>query len=642
MSKKRSIRTKCLLIMNDCCTLEATNGILICLWINKMTDNKSFMTYLPSNSAGSESMYESENPHIHVSSWYKTTLDETYNLEGSEWKVGLAELCIPNELLSLVNAFEVGICIRNPPNNWMKDVRQKHIQTLPAKPNNESYPSNQTFEELDDKWEFVGHIPGEVEGLNTWSDNTTIKSEGDVEIFLTEDYGSKDHTPETEASKVAATGKPKKAKIDETHKDSQNLSASNATIKLLPALPASKPVSFSRSFSDVLNKLGFHEQEIRAENRISIGAYAHAMSRITLAQKQPEKQVYAGSVKVPIDASKTAWFKGRRFEIAFGKYLKIDGKYAEVAKIKDAFYASRHELAKILNDRMAHLLYNRSYPDTEWSKIMYEPIFQSNDNGVVSVICGFHDMMNGATSTYTYLVPTISSLDVLQFLGFDLSRWQWYSELKTFIFIPGMPGDSGEIIITRRDQEIHHKGVVQEYWILDVHPKRVYMRYKIPENYTTLSFEETQLTNDVIERVQYQFYQKHYLHTWSELTKLLIQPSSKPPQFLFVYADIASPVAVGNSKASLLRILTLKLGNKLKEVTTVRQPWATAASIVNESSDFRLRLQQNSEKFENIFYTPVSKKSFDSINIFLSDENGSQLIFNRGTVFAVLHFKCIS
>jgi hypothetical protein len=84
------------------------------------------------------------------------------------------------------------------------------------------------------------------------------------------------------------------------------------------------------------------------------------------------------------------------------------------------------------------------------------------------------------------------------------------------------------------------------------------------------------------------------------------------PHQVFVYTDIIHPQFVGDTKAPLLRIVAMTDTNHGKVQTST---------------------------FQNIHYLPLSKHSFDTIEILLKDHAGQDLPFASGTLTVTLHFK---
>lgn len=118
-----------------------------------VSHSDSFTVYLPSNSPGSVPQAKSENPSAAVSAWFKARLDQTYELEGDHWEIGLAEICFPSELLSHIEEeFTVGIRILNPLKNWTKKVRNDYISTFVAGLSEDRYLEQTYKSQLDDRW----------------------------------------------------------------------------------------------------------------------------------------------------------------------------------------------------------------------------------------------------------------------------------------------------------------------------------------------------------------------------------------------------------------------------------------------------------------------------------------------------------
>jgi hypothetical protein len=83
------------------------------------------------------------------------------------------------------------------------------------------------------------------------------------------------------------------------------------------------------------------------------------------------------------------------------------------------------------------------------------------------------------------------------------------------------------------------------------------------------------------------------------------------PHQVFVYTDIIQPQYVGDTKAPLLRIVAMSDTNHGKV---------------------------QSVAFQNVHYFPLSKLSFDTIEILLKDHAGQNLPFASGTLTVTLHF----
>lgn len=84
------------------------------------------------------------------------------------------------------------------------------------------------------------------------------------------------------------------------------------------------------------------------------------------------------------------------------------------------------------------------------------------------------------------------------------------------------------------------------------------------------------------------------------------------PHQMFVYTDIIQPQFVGDTKAPLLRIISIT-DNHHGKVQTIT--------------------------FQNVHYFPLAKLSFDTVEILLKDHAGRNLPFASGTLTLTLHFK---
>ena len=84
------------------------------------------------------------------------------------------------------------------------------------------------------------------------------------------------------------------------------------------------------------------------------------------------------------------------------------------------------------------------------------------------------------------------------------------------------------------------------------------------------------------------------------------------PHQVFVYTDIIQPQFVGDTKAPLLRIVSMTDSNHGKVETVT---------------------------FQNVHYFPLAKLSFDTIEIRLKDHAGCNLSFASGKLTVTLHFK---
>lgn len=87
------------------------------------------------------------------------------------------------------------------------------------------------------------------------------------------------------------------------------------------------------------------------------------------------------------------------------------------------------------------------------------------------------------------------------------------------------------------------------------------------------------------------------------------------PDQLFVYTDMCLPYTVGDTQASLLRIVSLDV------------------SQYTFGSNF-------SRQFAPIHYLPLLQHNLQSITIDIRDQHGDPIAFEYGTLSTVLHFKC--
>ena len=79
---------------------------------------------------------------------------------------------------------------------------------------------------------------------------------------------------------------------------------------------------------------------------------------------------------------------------------------------------------------------------------------------------------------------------------------------------------------------------------------------------------------------------------------------------LYVYADIVEPQPVGDTKATLLRIVLVK--------------------------DIEGRIV--SEEFARPLYFRLSRSNFNTVTILITDDNGNEVPFKDSTVRVTLHF----
>lgn len=84
-----------------------------------------------------------------------------------------------------------------------------------------------------------------------------------------------------------------------------------------------------------------------------------------------------------------------------------------------------------------------------------------------------------------------------------------------------------------------------------------------------------------------------------------------PHNLMYVYSDIVAPYSVGDVQTPLLRVVALK-GERNQTVN---------------------------ETFNNLYYLPVARRGFDTIEININTERGEPMPFSGGKSLAVLHFK---
>lgn len=89
---------------------------------------------------------------------------------------------------------------------------------------------------------------------------------------------------------------------------------------------------------------------------------------------------------------------------------------------------------------------------------------------------------------------------------------------------------------------------------------------------------------------------------------------------IYIYSDVVSPIIVGSERLSLLQMFTLHHPNE-----TSLMP----ASL-------------NRITFQSPVYVPLSRKTFDTIEIVLRDDSGQLIQFETGKTLATLHFRRIS
>lgn len=719
-----------------------------------------FTIYLPSNSPGAEAQSLSEDKANQVSSWYKTTLDSTIDLEGDGWEVGLAEICFPSKLLSFLEEFEIGIVIVNPPQVFLKSTRQRYIDSL-YKTKNPTMTVAHVIPEIDyianrfgtegrdgritirptfyAPTPLIPSLPDELEGVELWLEPEDEEEEDeetdipDQDIVKTGETGGDDRSsffapplPKSELSSSSSSSSSKTTPISTTTTTTTTTATTptttTTTTTIVPTTTAAAATTTATTTTTTTNtSTQSQRQPIPSRSQGTEGGAADGGDDLSKTRKsilrslvrsdptdlsetrlwerigRPPQDILAessapgfikineeegrlipnpywdpnvpggvdvnsllwkllmrsrGNIKepdsvVPIASSpsstssvpstteadkKKNWYVLRLYYLNVRTTLPIESSlYPEIAKIPAGFYSSRGELVNILNERMALLINNRTYPARDWSSMLFEPFFHGRDSGMVTVSTGFFDPLTYATSPYIYLTPTINSLRVLKFLGLDLKKWKWNDLLKTYVFTV----EPNKRYI-RRDSPVPIPMPdlrAFTYMFMERFPG-------VPDT-IILSEKEASDLNTRKHMLSYELQEKFYVSEFSERFSHLLQPKTRPPQFLFVYVDVARPVVIGNTRASVLRITSLKsrehIGqtNETVAAGSSNPPPPPPPSLHHPSTYY----QNEPERFTQIIYVPVSRKSFNSITVFLSDENGSQLAFDEGTVYVVLQFR---
>lgn len=613
-----------------------------------------FYIWLPANSPGAVPQSKSESTNAEVASWYKSTLDQTYELDGDYWEVGLAEVCFPAKLLSHIEEeFEVGVRIMNPIEAWMKNVRQTYIESLAPGLEDFNYSLAHSKSVLDDRWEIVGTDHRSQVGLHWWSVQPTV-TESKRQDLPTEN----NPTPKVGSTVVPMPAPPVTTTASSLITTTTTTAASSTgtspvnpepttevpqktgTSETTPVVVSSvsppqasklnreKRSTHSKPIHMVFDSLGLHISTTesspsfvpvsgiikkQAENATVIvpprakeprrlaGDVDPTTAKGTFKLGQAEKRLQE-QIRGWESENTPYYFKRRLFPLALGKHVQVEHEdKPALSKIGPAFYSSRAELVSIINERLYLVLHSRSYPG-HWAELLFEPALVIRDNGIVTVAAGFHEPLNGSTSNLIYLVPTISSLKVIRFLGLDVQNWIYDETLKTYAYRAGHR-------YARRDSEkpVSLAGELRMEPKADIDPLVTFSK----------------IEKESIDNIREAFHWSNWdLKTWDktdhELLSTALQPKFNVPEFVYIYSDIAAPVTVGNTGATILRITTLATQPHPKNKKLMHRP---------------------PEKYAKVFFSPVSRRRFDTIEIFLSDENGSELAFEDGTVFVVLEFR---
>lgn len=692
-----------------------------------------FTIYLPSNAPGSSHQTQNESSHQAVSSWYKTSLDQDYELEG-EWDVGLAEICFPAKLLSVIEQpFKVGVIIMNPLLNWIKEIRTNYVKSFKPGLTRQAYNIAHTHAALDTKYEFTGNEKDSVTAVEWWANNPwppnidshrspkitrekdtlnkyppddEIDDDDDEDVEMSEDDDDDGDVKAAKTKKVivggVARGKvsaslqltrpteigdkalqesiPGTPIVGTVTPSARNAAVTTASMQspgiTIPASQESKRVSLksfggfkrsmtaiqglfdaggtSRSIQTILELLGYYrngestaeagqdspptnEKTVDAiepvnrstENETANAGPAHfpigtlmktderkddskshtnhkgkkprdIIELVTTGSHDPKEERF--KCLINIDFEKVVYLRPRLFEIASEESLDVEhAKHQGIEVIKEGFYSSRAEMVDAINQRLKTIVLHRSYPGT-WADTLVEPMLIASDSGLCKVITGFHDQMNGATCNMMYLTPTISSKAAIKFLGLAEENWVWDENRQTFVFV--VAGSKYQ----RRDSMNP----------IPYHFER-WQKLRTQSSFTFTDQEVRFLLNNW-EEVNFEIFYSNFPNdsdywTAAKLTARYPALKHQQPQFLYIYSDIAAPVNIGNTRASILRITTLKHGSD------------------------KQKSHNKPEKFLNIFYGPVSRRRFDNIEIFLTDENGSEIFFDDGSVYIVLDFR---
>ena len=95
------------------------------------------------------------------------------------------------------------------------------------------------------------------------------------------------------------------------------------------------------------------------------------------------------------------------------------------------------------------------------------------------------------------------------------------------------------------------------------------------------------------------------------LHKSVTDPNLDSITSLFVYSDICQYSLIGDASAPLLRIVQVKNDDERMVTKT----------------------------FPHVYYTPVSKINFDTVEIYIRDDTGVQIPFAYGKLVVTLHFR---
>ena len=251
----------------------------------------------------------------------------------------------------------------------------------------------------------------------------------------------------------------------------------------------------------------------------------------------------------------------------------------------------------------------------------------ANDNGTVTVNNGFYEPLNGLEPTpFVHVVPIINSIRALRFLGLDTRQWLYNEEYRSYIF----DINNALSLVQRRDQA------------------KPFVVPRIPSTYRVFTREkkgvrkiahakEVKLANFEHDQLVAELKRK-----WYSKLDAVFPPNIPFPVLLFVYVDVAAPVVIGSTRASILRITSFPRVDELFSTAGEDSEQPISSSASKEKTIYqRIKFVKASapERYQNIIYTPVSRKTFNTITVFLSDEFGSSLHFGPGATYLVLHFR---
>lgn len=660
-----------------------------------MNNRNNFTVYLPSNSPGSTPLIASESKEELSQSFFKTTLDTTIDLDGDDWEVGLAEVCHPSDLVSILGDVHVGACIVNPPKHYIKEVRKEFIGKLAddqkSKPVEEEF--DKTEQDIDYGWMLYGKQTADmqiqVKKANDFFEGADVRFE-EEETFnhhfhvtaadgktIADDafpeYANPGHGDPCEGLEMriepgivscenedfsGPSGSPTLAErnkaADQATEQAGDQAAGDqaAATPLLPTAELQATTAFylinakviSR-WNDTLSKLetpldfASHVRGNIIPKAIGQSISGNVEVSQLVSESAPDESTY--SVKAPdfVKSFSDEWYRRKPFEVAMGKRLHVEhDQYRDLGKIRKGFYNSRSELVTIINQRLRLILAQRSYPNIEWKGFWFEPLLQANDDGTVTVKTGFYEPLSGLDSTpFIHVVPMINSLRALQFLGLDTKKWKWSTKYTSFLF-----DINNGCCVSRRDS----KKPIEVPQLTNA----AYRVFAMEKAHVRKIVNKSELAMLMHESKQLG---RHLLESWYPTDMQLSSPTVTIPNLLYVYVDVAAPVCIGNTKASVVRIVSLKhkqYNYAKAEEKAIR--WAnpipsTAHADDEETTELWVRLhtdqyrsvQNEPERFNNIIYSPLSRKTFSTITVFLSDEHGSTLHFNGGMSYIVLHFR---